>query len=287
MNSTPAEPANTPLIPDLLVTTVIAWLGVAFCSLSCVVISYKAFQEYNRLRFGCVVLGALVLILCVVNTQRIWGNVTDDQYSIFRTINLILFIDLMVAITFDLGGRFYLPKDRVNVLYWSTIVATAIVNVMLIMAVVLQHMYTSAMGTTIDKVMRICWPVSVFLAYWYAFHPVIKIKKVGSTETHSSVVAVGICSANDDIRYLTGMGVLLLLHIIAVLIVIPYPPEYKELNIIESSFATALRSGLLGFYSFPPSATVILAVRRRFHRDSLNDKHLGPGIRLPDNDSNV
>ncbi|RUS24751.1 hypothetical protein BC938DRAFT_473127 [Jimgerdemannia flammicorona] len=166
MNSTPAEPANTPLIPDLLVTTVIAWLGVAFCSLSCVVISYKAFQEYNRLRFGCVVLGALVLILCVVNTQRIWGNVTDDQY-------------------------------------------------------------------------------------------------------------------------LTGMGVLLLLHIIAVLIVIPYPPEYKELNIIESSFATALRSGLLGFYSFPPSATVILAVRRRFHRDSLNDKHLGPGIRLPDNDSNV
>lgn len=107
-------------------------------------------------------------------------------------------------------------------------------------------------------------------------------------------------------RYLSGMGVLLLLHIITICLSIPYSPTFKKLSIIDSAVACIIRyelchstasllllemlsksnppctpanssicrSTMLAFYSFPPSNGLINFIRRQFFPSSFESSNI-------------
>ncbi|RUS25311.1 hypothetical protein BC938DRAFT_472344 [Jimgerdemannia flammicorona] len=91
-------------------------------------------------------------------------------------------------------------------------------------------------------------------------------------------------------------GLCLLLHIITMLVIIPFPlPKYKALNVAGTGIATSFRALLLAFYSTPPSNDIILCIRRMFFPSSFrgskvndvnssarSEMQQNPGIQLPD-----
>lgn len=177
-----------PVTADGYPVIIIAWAAVQFTIISIGIILRKAVFDYSNLRLSCVIMGLLVVTLGVANAFRITNDIDENTYSMMRDLNMALFLNLMVAITFDLGSRFYIIR-RVNMLYHLAILTTVLVNVALVVGLVLQQIpATSSLGNTISVVMQVSWPVALFFAYWYAFHPVINTK----LDSPSAVVAVGV-----------------------------------------------------------------------------------------------
>ncbi|RUS28048.1 hypothetical protein BC938DRAFT_482401 [Jimgerdemannia flammicorona] len=196
MNSTTTGTSDgngPPHIAHLLATTIVVWTSVVFNIISCVVIGRKVILKFSRLRFGCFLTSIVVIVQGIVSVQRIWDVVSELSFSLLRSVTLVLFINLMVAITLDLGGKFYVGENRRGALYWATLVATAIINVMFVVAFILLLIPdTLAMGTIIHNASRVSWPVVLLIAYWYAFSPVVKTRLGEKAESQSAVVAVGI-----------------------------------------------------------------------------------------------
>ncbi|RUS19907.1 hypothetical protein BC937DRAFT_86728 [Endogone sp. FLAS-F59071] len=293
MNSTGSSDYTLPVTADGYPVIIVAWAAVEFTIISIGIILRKAVFDYSTLRLSCVIMGLLVVTLGVANAFRITNDIGEDTYSITRDLNMAVFLDLMVAITFDLGSRFYV-LTRVNILYHLAILTTVLVNVALVVGLVLQQIpATFSLGNSISVAMRVSWPVALFFAYWYAFYPVISTK----LDSPSAVVAVGVW-------YLAGMGFFLLVHIITICAVIPFPTDtYKELSIIDGAISTFIRMALLDFYSFPPSKRVIILMRNKWFPHSMGgaivpirattasdqfELHMSPGTKLKDEeDSDV
>ncbi|RUP23128.1 hypothetical protein BC936DRAFT_139043 [Jimgerdemannia flammicorona] len=287
MNSTAAS--NLPIASDNYGSIVLAWFGVVFSLLCTVVIGRKTIIDYNRLRLVCFFMGIIVWSLNLANALRIYSAIDEDLYGQMRNVNLVLYLDLMVVITFDVGGKFYPFGDRINTMWWIATLSTLAVNLVYVVIITLvQIPSTYPIGNSINSVVRIIWPISVFFAYLYAFYPIIKMK-TGVGESPSAVVALGVW-------YLTGTGLCLLLHIITMLVIIPFPlPKYKALNVAGTGIATSFRALLLVFYSTPPSNDIILRIRRMFFPSSFrgskvndvnssarSEMQQNPGIQLPD-----
>lgn len=175
-------------------SVVVVGFSVGFASLSCVAILRKVVLEPSKLRVACIIMGGLVVILAVCNALRVESEIAENAYVNLRTVTLVLFVDLMVAITFNLGGRFYTSEDRINKLYWIAIGATGFINVLSIVTIVLDNLTLSPAGANavnyVDDVNQLIWPVAVFFAYWYAFDPIINT--TGSDNNISVIAAVGV-----------------------------------------------------------------------------------------------
>lgn len=172
-------------------TLIIAWGSLAFSVLSLVIIVHKACQDSSRIRCMCVVISISTIGLAIANALRIKSQIPEAPYLLLRSTLMILFVDLMVAITLNLGGNFYTLYSRVNRLYWVSIATTVMLNVMVFSGLILQYAVGIAeAGTIVINVERCSWPVVLFLTYWYAFHPVINQISTADNAP-AGVVAVG------------------------------------------------------------------------------------------------
>ncbi|RUP06620.1 hypothetical protein BC936DRAFT_140306 [Jimgerdemannia flammicorona] len=191
MNSTTAA-ASPPLIAHPFATTFVAWSSVAFGIISLGVIGHKAFVDFSKLRLGCLAMGALIMCVDILNTLRIGSLISETNWATIRATLTILFVDLMMAITLNVGQRFYIKGEHVNSLYKISIAATVMTNVMTVISIILQNLLAVIkLGSVFDGISRLMWPVTVAFAYWYAFHPVINMKS-GIEKRPSAVVAIGV-----------------------------------------------------------------------------------------------
>lgn len=177
--------------PNDYMTLTIAWLCVAVCVVCCAVILHKAVFDSSKLRWACLVMGILVASLSVCNALRIQSVMPEYTYNILRSLNILLYLNLMVFITLDIGGKFYSPNGRINRLYHISMATTVVISVLILSIIIIEALpdYFD-LGNSINNVARIIWPIAVIFAYLYAFYPVIMTRSV--MEEPSNVVAVGV-----------------------------------------------------------------------------------------------
>lgn len=187
-----SESNNPALLYNSLGTIILAWSSVAFSIVSCGIIGRKAILECNQLRSGCFVMGVLTLTLCITNLLRIPSIMLEEPFFLLESVLMILFVNLLVAITFNLGYKFYNRDKRINRLYWITVAATALSSLLGVLSLILWFgLQLLNAGSIMNKFAQFMSLSAVFLAYWYAFNPVISIQ-TDSSEASSAVVAVGV-----------------------------------------------------------------------------------------------
>ncbi|RUP43350.1 hypothetical protein BC936DRAFT_137308 [Jimgerdemannia flammicorona] len=161
-----------------------------------------------------------------------------------------------MAVTVNLGGKFYSPEERINRLYWAAIVATILTNMVFIGSLIIHNVTSYFNGIIFDHIARMCVPVVIIISFAYAFYPVVVI---GTDVDHKPalVIAVGVW-------FLAGMFLLSVFYFIIMVISIAFPfQEYYQLNIIQTSVEALLRFAILDFYSTQPSTKIILTITKR------------------------
>lgn len=183
--------SSAPLCTSVWVD-VIAWPSAFFCFASFIIVTRRAVIEFNVMRFSCFLMSLITLGLCVINLLRACNDFPLNLYYVSRDLITTLYFDLMVAITLNLGEKFYPEGERGNWLWWATILGAAIMNISIVIGLtfMLGFPYYYTVGNILDLFVRIAWPVVGFLAYCYAFYPVINMK-TGGDNIPSAVVAVG------------------------------------------------------------------------------------------------
>lgn len=184
---------DPPLPSNAYGTIAFAWISVIFSIIGCSVVLHKAYVDPTKLRYCCMVMGLLTITFGVANVLRISSTIPKISYFILKEILMILFANLMVAITFNLGSKFHIAGHVTrNLLYWATLGTTALMNILVITACSME--YGSPLlneGNVIDIIARAWWPIAVFFTYWWAFDPLIKLR-TGVKGMPSSIVVVGI-----------------------------------------------------------------------------------------------
>ncbi|RUP48080.1 hypothetical protein BC936DRAFT_144983 [Jimgerdemannia flammicorona] len=255
--------SDPPLAAGSYATIITAWFPIAFGILSVSIIGRKAFSNYNRLRGSCFVMSVVTVVLCVANVLRISSTIHSPEFAILRGLCILLYTDLMVAITLNLGRKFYIRDGCVNNLYILTIAATVLFNIIHILGTTLSFIgIIDGPAGVFSTVARVSWPVVLLFAYLYAFFPVIGAK-TGEDNIPSAVVAVGVW-------YLVGMSFILLLETIVMVIPLADGPWQinKDLDIRTVAISAFLRLALLDFYCFPLPNVVITAIISKFFPNS-------------------
>src|SRR5438270_906808 len=165
MNST------TDVLPNNIPALGVSWGSVAYCVLSFAILARRAIKDQGRLRFACSVMGFSTIGLALGNALRIGDIIPEPHYLMVRATLVVLFVDLMVVITLSLGAKFYISMNHVNALYWSTVAATALMNVLVVLSLILRFwLHITHVGMILITAERVSWPMVLFLSYWYAFY---------------------------------------------------------------------------------------------------------------------
>lgn len=183
---------NAPLPSNAYGTITVTFIVAVFSILSCGYIGYKLWLDYNYIRFTCLVMGVMTIVLSIVNVLRIPSWVLEAPFFMFQAILLILFADLLILLTFNLGSKFYDRYTRFNKKFKFSVVTVILGNLVQIVSLVLTTPYglvqASGITNTISEILLV---ISVFCSYWYAFSPVVK-QRIGDDGIPSSVAALGV-----------------------------------------------------------------------------------------------
>lgn len=166
---------------------------MAFGVFSCGVIGRKLLLDYNQVRCSCVGMGIMTVVLGVANALRIPSMINETIFDILQSAIMVLFVDLLIAITFSLAGKFYEPEKSRNSLQIITIVATVLVNILGLLSILTFDVFNlGRTGMTMITATQLMCLVAVFLSYCYAFYPVVKMRiDVNIDNTPLSVEAIG------------------------------------------------------------------------------------------------
>lgn len=165
MEHTPAE----------LCSIVASWVSVAFSIVGTVIIVVKCFTDFSRLRLACVIIGIFTALTAILNAVRTLNLIGELEFYDFLIVALLLFVNLTIAISFNLGARFYSAKDYRNYFYWLTVILLLAFNVLgigsrIAIDVYLQFKLSENMVLSSEA---ICL-VGMFFGLMYAFMPLIK-----------------------------------------------------------------------------------------------------------------
>ncbi|RUP44817.1 hypothetical protein BC936DRAFT_148976 [Jimgerdemannia flammicorona] len=189
MNST-TNPLDFPK-PDDIITPAAAWFGFAYSFLGLVIITRKVFIDYTQIRVGCTAVGATTMVLAIANVLRLSSTIPELIFGVLQTTFMVLWMDLMVAITFHIGGRFHMPEERTGIIYWATLTITLFANVLgLASLIIMDGLQILGPGAIVNTAARAACLVAMVLVLWYAFTPVICIK-ARKGEAPAAVVVVG------------------------------------------------------------------------------------------------
>lgn len=188
-----------PFSPSLA-TVVVAYTGAVYSVFSCLIIGHKALIDYSHLRISCVGLAIMTAVLGITNAIRATNSIPESTFFLLQALFMVMFVDLMVSITFSLGNKLY---DRssvsnaphrisvANALYSLTLLGSSLHNIFVILSIILQRVFNQiAVGGDFNTAGRIMFIVALVFAYWYAFYPVVRMK-TGVNDRQSRVAAVG------------------------------------------------------------------------------------------------
>ncbi|RUS26692.1 hypothetical protein BC938DRAFT_484256 [Jimgerdemannia flammicorona] len=167
------------------------WSVVAIGTVSCGFIGCNALLDPNRIRWNCFILSFLTLGMAVSNGLQASGFLEGLLYCNLTCISALLFNNFIMAVTVNLGGKFYSPEERINRLYWAAIVATILTNMVFIGSLIIHNVTSYFNGIIFDHIARMCVPVVIIISFAYAFYPVVVI---GTDVDHKPalVIAVGV-----------------------------------------------------------------------------------------------
>ncbi|RUS33134.1 hypothetical protein BC938DRAFT_472925 [Jimgerdemannia flammicorona] len=185
MNTTNTDPQN---VSDGV--QIFVWSVVAIGIVSCGFISCKVLLDPNRIRWSCFFLAFLTLGMAVANGLEAAGTFTGLLYCELTIITALLFNNFITVITLDLGGKFYGPEERVNGLYWVSLVANILINMVFIASLIMHNIPSVFIASiTVDHIARMCVPVVIFISFVYAFYPLIVI---GTDVDHRPVLVIAV-----------------------------------------------------------------------------------------------
>ncbi|RUS27332.1 hypothetical protein BC938DRAFT_483398 [Jimgerdemannia flammicorona] len=259
-------------------TTICAWFAVAFGIVSCCFIGRRLLHDSNRIRWGCLIMAFLTLIVTVANGLGLIIAIHGVYYCDLICFATALFTDLMVVITLDLGRKFYAPEERVNGLYWASVVLTALLNMVILGSLIAHHLAVNFnVSVIIDHIGRLGVPVVIFTSIAYAFYPVVVIR-TGVVHRSATVFAVGIW-------VLSGMFILSVLYTIPMVI---SAVEFYEPDDIQVA-SEGLLSLIIRIF---PSSFAEPSFDNKFpiasHQSNTDDRHeirLEMAIKLQDDQS--